>query len=317
MAMEPLLNALKAAADPTRLRILALCSEGELTVSELTDILGQSQPRVSRHLRLLAEAGLLDRFREGSWVFHRLSTNGLGRRIAEAVTPLIPESGDPGRDKVRLAEVKVARARAAADYFRRNAARWNSLRSLHVSEADVERALLRLVPQAEMQDLLDIGTGTGRILELLGPRVGHAVGIDLSHDMLSIARASLARQSLRNCAVRQADMMALPFEDRSFDLVTVHQVLHFADQPAGAIAEAARVLRPGGRMIVVDFLPHDLETLRAEHEHRRLGFSDAEVASWLARARLEPGETVHLAGDPLTVALWSAARPDERERKAR
>lgn len=308
--MDALLAVLKAAAEPTRLRILALCGEGELTVSELTEILGQSQPRVSRHLRLLADAGLLERFREGSWVFHRLSANGVGRRVAEAIAPLLEaDQGTCARDRIRLGEVKAARAEAAAEYFRRNAVRWDSLRCLHVADDAVEQALLTLVPDRGVRDLLDVGTGTGRILELLAPRVGNATGIDLSHDMLSVARANLARNGLRNCAVRQADMLALPFDDGAFDLVTVHQVLHFADQPAAAVAEAARVMRGGARMIVVDFLPHAVEALRVEHEHRRLGFSDAEVGSWFARAHLHPERTVHLDGGPLTVALWSAAKP--------
>ncbi len=308
--MDDLLSALKAAAEPTRLRILGLCADGELTVSELTSILGQSQPRVSRHLRLLAEAGLLERCREGNWVFHRLGSDGVGRQVADAITGLLSEEDDDiRRDRIRLSEVKSARAEAAADYFRRNATRWDSLRSLHVDETEVEQTLLTFIPDGGIRDLLDIGTGTGRILGLLGPRAENAQGVDLSHDMLSIARANLENRGARNCTVRQADMNGLPFDEGSFDLVTVHQVLHFADHPARAILEAARVLRRGGRIIIVDFLPHGREELRTEHEHRRLGFSDQEVAAWFAQARLRPERMAHLPGDPLTVAVWSAVKP--------
>jgi len=327
--METLLTALRAAAEPTRLRILAACAEGELTVSELTRVLGQSQPRVSRHLKLLVDAGLLERQREGSWVFHRLCPGGArngagdgpgagsgpgarggpGIGVAESLLALAPlDDAVITGDRNRLREVKAERARAAAKYFRRNAAAWDRLRSLHVDDGQVEKVLRRLLPAAAVGDLLDVGTGTGRMLEIFGPRAGRAVGIDLSPEMLAVARANLSRAGLANCSVRQADLYQLPFAAASFDAVTVHQVLHFLDRPAQAMAEVGRVLRPGGRLLVVDFAPHDLESLRSEHAHRRLGFSQQEVARWLTAANMEIKETVHLAGDPLTVTVWAAAR---------
>ncbi|MBX6369951.1 MAG: metalloregulator ArsR/SmtB family transcription factor [Rhodospirillales bacterium] len=304
--MNEVLAALRAVAEPTRLRLLAVCARGELTVSDLVQILGQSQPRVSRHLKLLCEAGLLDRFREGSWVFYRLAQTPL----AQLLSGLVPEN-DPtaALDAERLAAIKRARAEAAAAYFRANAARWDEIRSLHVDEREVEAALVRLLPDQGVRDLLDIGTGTGRMLELFGPRVQQAVGIDLSREMLAVARVNLERAGLRNGSVRQADMYQLPFPGGSFDAVVIHQVLHYAERPAAAIAEAARVLRPGGHLLVIDFLPHEVEQLRIEHAHRRLGFSDAEVSAWFAAAGIEGGEAVHLPGDPLTVAIWPGRRP--------
>jgi ArsR family transcriptional regulator len=306
--METVLAALKAVAEPTRLRLVALCARGDFTVSEFTHILGQSQPRISRHLKLLTEAGVLERFREGAWVFHRLARGGSAGAIARHLDGLLPaDDPDLSRDRARLEQVKQARAEAAAAYFRRMAPQWDELRSLHVDERQVEGALAGLLP-GHVDALLDVGTGTGRLLEVLAARVGQAEGIDLSGEMLAVARANLERARLDNCTVRKADMYQLPFPAESFDAVTIHQVLHFADDPAGAIAEAARVLRPGGRLLVGDFAPHDQEHLRHEHAHRRLGFSDAEVDAWFAETSLEPGRPVHMPGAPLTVAIWQATK---------
>ncbi len=309
--MHTLLTALRAVAEPTRLRLLALSAHGDLTVGEMVQILGQSQPRVSRHLKLLTEAGLLDRFREGSRIYHRLVRDGAGAEVARHLIAMLPEDDqDLALDLERLAGVKMERARAAATYFRRNAARWKEVRSLYVDEREVERVLARLLPAQRIHDLLDVGTGTGRMLEIFGPRVKHAQGIDLSREMLAMARANLERAGLKNCAVRQADMFQLPFPGSSFDAVTIHQVLHYVDHPGPAIAEAARVLRPGGLILVADFAPHGLESLRSEHEHRRLGFGDSEVADWFAAAHLETRKVMHLPGDPLTVTVWLAAKPE-------
>lgn len=309
--MEALLTSLKAAAEETRLRLLALCAHGELTVSELVQILGQSQPRVSRHLRLLCEAGLLDRFREGTYAFFRLAESGQGAPLARVLVDAIP-ADDPGLalDLERLETIKRARVEAAAAYFRENAARWDEIRSLHVPEREVEAALVRLLGDAPLGELLDVGTGTGRMLELLGPLATRAIGVDQSREMLAIARAKLEEAGLRHCQVRQSDMYQLPFPSASVDCVVIHQVLHFAEDPAEVLSEAARTLRPGGRLVVVDFAPHPLESLREHQAHRRLGFADAEIAGWCAAAGLKVSAPIHLPGDPLTVTIWPATRPD-------
>jgi ArsR family transcriptional regulator len=307
--MDVLLSGLRAAAEPSRLRLLALCAHAELTVSELVQILGQSQPRVSRHLKLLCEAGLLDRFREGTWAFYRISERAACAELARVLIDLIPEDDATlALDLQRLEAVKRANSDRAAAYFRRNAEEWDKIRTLHIAEDKVETALAGLFPPSGMKDFLDIGTGTGRILELFGPRIEHGVGIDMSREMLALARANLQEANLRNCQVRQGDMYQLPFSDESFDGVVIHQVLHFAEDPAEAIAEAGRALRPGGRLVVVDFAPHNLEMLRNEHAHRRLGFNDSEVSRWFELAGLSPDKTLALEGDPLTVCLWSATR---------
>ncbi len=319
-AMDDLLAALRAAAEPTRLRIVALLAKGELTVSELVRTLGQSQPRISRHLKLLTEAGLLTRHREGSWVFHRLADDGPGAEVARHLNALLPQGDGSGagdssdrvlaRDLDRLAEVKRAREEAAAGYFRDNAERWDKLRSLHVDDAEVEKVIGRMLPETGIGNLLDLGTGTGRILEFLCPRAERGTGIDLSREMLSVARANLERAGGGNCHVRQADLYQLPFPAAAFDAITIHQVLHYLDEPAAAIAEAARVLAPGGRLVVVDFLPHQLENLRDEHNHRRLGFAGAEIEGWFAKAGLTAVESERLTGDPLTVAVWLAQKQE-------
>lgn len=307
--MDHVLAALRAAAEPTRLRLLSLCAQGELTVSELVAVLGQSQPRVSRHLKLMCEGGLLERFREGAWVFYRLSRDGAGGELARRCLDLVP-ADDPQitRDNARLGAIKQARAEAASAFFDANAGRWAELRGLHVDEVEVEAALLAAFERRAVHDLLDIGTGTGRLLELLGPKVQRGEGVDASREMLSLARARLEAAGLRHCGVRQGDMYALPFADAGFDAVVIHQVLHFADNPALAVSEAGRMLRPGGLLALVDFAPHQLESLREEQNHRRLGFTDAEVEGWCASAGLIMKNIVSLPGGPLTVTLWLAER---------
>jgi len=302
--MEHLLAALRAVAEATRLRLVVLCARGELTVSELTQILGQSQPRVSRHLKLLCEAGLLDRFREGSWVFYRLSQSGPASTLARQLVAACDETDlTIGLDLQRLNAIKRQRAEAAGTYFRENAAQWHRIRSLYVDEREVETALAEIISTADPRDLLDIGTGTGRVLEVLAPQVQNALGIDQSREMLSIARVNLERAGLDNASVRLGDMYQLAVPDASFDAVVIHQVLHYADRPATAIAEAARTLRPAG-------------ILRDEHAHRRLGFSDAEVAEWCRAIGLDPGSPRRLPGDPLTVVIWTAHRPAAASRFA-
>ncbi len=310
--MDTLLSALKAAGEATRLRLLALCAHSDLTVSDLTSILGQSQPRVSRHLKLLCDGGLMDRSREGSWVYFRLTTHGTGAELARTLVDAIP-SNDPTltRDLERLERIRRARSERASDYFRRNAEQWDRIRSLYVDEQEVEQKLLEMLPGDQIGDLLDVGTGTGRVMELFAPRVTKAVGVDLSREMLMVARANIEQAALRNCTVKQGDMYQLPVQGGSFDAVTLHQVLHFAETPTEVLAEAARALRPGGKLILVDFQAHDLDYLREQHSHRWLGFKDEDIKTWCADAGLISSQHVELPGDPLTVGIWTAERPAE------
>lgn len=304
---------LKSAGEPTRLRILALLGEAELTVSDLTEILRQSQPRLSRHLRLLTEAGLVDRFREGSWAFFRLGERGGTAELARTlIGRLKTDDAIVLRDRERLAAVRANRAAAAQSYFRRHAAQWDRIRRLHVADAAVESAIRAALADKPIRSLLDLGTGTGRMLELFGPDIERGLGLDLSLDMLALARARLDRAGLKHCSVRHGDIYDLALPRDSFDVVIIHQVLHFLDDSARAIAEAARVLRPGGRLLVVDFAPHDLEFLREEHAHRRLGFAAETVTQWLEAAGLDVLRQETLPPGPqgkIAVSLWLARDP--------
>jgi len=310
--MDDLLAGLRAVAEGTRLRILALCARAELTVSDLTQILEQSQPRVSHHLKVMTDSGLLARFREGQWAFYHIAEpeSGTAGWLAHTLVSRIPDD-DPtlARDLVRLEAVKRARAEAAEAYFRRNAAQWDQIRRLHVDDAEVEAALRRLVPEGEVGELLDIGTGTGRVIEVFADRFDRALGVDRSQEMLTVARHRLNRASIGPWQVRQADMYALPVPDGTFDTATLHMVLHYAEHPNEVIAEAARALRPDGRLLVVDFAPHQEEILRSKHAHRRLGFADAEVQRWFERAGLTIGAVERLPGETLTVCLWCGHKP--------
>ena len=314
--LDDLVDLLKAVGEPTRLRLLALLEQGDLTVSDLTEILGQSQPRISRHLKLLGEADLIDRYQEGAWAYFGLKREGRPATLARTLLKTASEN-DPVllRDSDRLASVKRVRAERAQAYFSRNAAEWDALRRLHVSDADIDAAIVALVGDEPVEALLDLGTGTGRILELLQPLYQRAVGIDASRDMLAVARANLDQARVAKASVRHGDILNLPLDAQDFDLVTIHQVLHFLDQPELAIAEAARMLRPGGRLVIVDLAPHTLEHLRDEHAHVRLGFSNQTMADWLKRAGLKMEKSVDLhsgqqAGQDLTVTIWLAR--DER-----
>ena len=308
--MDHLVTMLRAAGDPTRLRLLLLLRQAELTVSELVEIVGQSQPRVSRHLKLLTEAHLIERFKEGSWVFYRAADRGEGADLAAAIAGIAPAHET---DAKRLAAVREARAAEAAAFFKANAAEWERIRALHAPDKDVEAAIVRHIAGHPMDSLLDAGTGTGSMLELLSPHVKRAVGVDVSPEMLAIARDRLARAGIHHAQVRLGDTYRLPFPSgnalQGFDAVLFHQVLHYLDDPQAAVVEAARVMRQGGRLLIADFAPHELEFLRSDFAHRRLGFSDREVQGWFAAAGLTALASEAIPGggnDKLTVKLWLA-----------
>jgi ubiquinone/menaquinone biosynthesis C-methylase UbiE/DNA-binding transcriptional ArsR family regulator len=313
----PLADRFQALADPTRLRILALLRIMELSVGELAHILGQSQPRVSRHLKILADAGVLERRKEGSWVFLTLADSGQ----LESLFALVDDWADAATrglfasDAARTEGIRAERAEAATRYFAGHASVWDQIRSLHVAESEVERAIDRALGKRPLGRLVDIGTGTGRMIELFGPRATHAIGIDRSSEMLRLARVKLEQAGIHP-SLRQGDMYALPLADGSADNVIIHQVLHYAHSPAAAIAEAARVLTPGGTLLVVDFAAHERDDLRATDAHIRLGFEDEVMAGWFTAAGLEVDHVEHLEGGELTVTLWRGSKQDVRRRRA-
>ena len=305
--METLLAALRACAEPTRLRLLALVGRGAFCVSEFTDILGQSQPRLSRHLKLLSEAGLLDREREGANAWFALPGGDRGALVRELLAHLPGDDPVLEADRRQAARVLAERARIASESFQRQGADWDEMRALDLPAALVETNLLALIPAGDVGRLLDIGTGTGRVLELLGPRVAEGLGVDASPAMLALARARLARAGLGHCAVRRADMYRLPLPAGGFDLAVLQMVLHYAEEPDRVLAEAARVLRPGGRLIVVDLAPHRRADVMERLAHRWPGFGDDALARMFAAAGLVPGAPLVIPG-PLAVRLWCAVR---------
>lgn len=329
MGLMSVLEALRALADPTRLRIMRLLASMELAVGELAQVLGQSQPRVSRHIKILCDAGLAERRREGGWVFLRsaISTGAsesgepddLGTALARVL--VAAEAADAhfasqcAEDRQHLGVIRTAREASAADYFARHAAEWDELRSLHISDGPVEAALGELL-SGPLGRLLDVGTGTGRIAELFAPRASHITALDKSPEMLRLARTRLQHLPAGHVTLAQGDFAQLPFADASFDTLLFHQVLHYALAPQAVLAEAARVTAPGGRIVIVDFAAHDREELRTAHAHARLGFSDAQVAALLAGAGFEPAEDRALAGHELIVKIWTGVRLERRSAQA-
>jgi len=313
LSQQMCVNVLKAMAEPTRLRVLALLAYGELNVKDLTRVLGQSQPRISRHLKLLCEAGLVERAPEGSWVYFRLSEQPVGSGLAHLVLNAV-DANDPVflRDRARAEALRAEREAIAQAYFQAHAKEWDTIRALHVAEASVEGAIAAALDGEPLGFVIDLGTGTGRMLELLAARYRRGLGIDRSPAMLAYARAKLERAKLAHAQVRQGDIYDLPLGDGGADVVLMHQVMHFLGDPPQAIREAARVLRPGGRLLIVDFAPHELEYLRDQFAHERLGFAAAQVAQWLGECGLDLVQHRELAppapGAQLTVSIWLASR---------
>lgn len=315
LPLDQTVNLLRAAGEHTRLRLLSLLSRCDLTVSDLTDILGQSQPRISRHLKLLADAGLLERYQEGAWAYFRSVEDGESSDFAKSLlSHMSPHDVQLLRDLERLEEVRARRATVAANYFAGNASGWDAIRSLHIDESKVEAEMLSMVGSAEFQSMLDLGTGTGRVLELFAPLYARGTGIDASREMLSIARSSLEKKEINKAQVRLGNLMNLPTPEKAFDLVTIHQVLHYLDDPQAAIKEAVKALAPGGRLLIADFAPHGLEFLREEHAHIKMGFPIDQISTWLENLglevlqvkKLEPKGLKSQKDKSLVVTLWLA-----------
>ncbi len=316
--LADLIATLKAASEPTRLRMLALLAQGELSVKDVTDILGQSQPRVSRHLKLLADAGLAERHAEGAWAYYRLNDDASGEVLVRAMLARL-DHDDPVvvNDRNKLTAIRAAHAARAAAYFATIAKDWDAVRSLHVPETEIEAAILEIARSRRLDKVVDLGTGTGRMLELLAPFYRHGLGVDSSREMIAVARAKLSAAGVGHAQIRQADI-ADPIEaGEGADLIVLHQVLHYIEEPGVVIGNAARALRPDGLILIVDFAPHAREVLRLEHAHRRLGLSRAQMQTWAEAAGLEMTEAREFANsktpDGLTVCLFALARATEHK----
>ncbi|MEM9027150.1 MAG: metalloregulator ArsR/SmtB family transcription factor [Pseudomonadota bacterium] len=312
--------ALKAAAEPTRLRILALLAKYELTVKDLTHVLGQSQPRISRHLKLLGEAGLIDRFREGGWVNLRLAELTAGQGVAGTIVSWLDAGDDVlRRDAERARALIEDRARHAQTFFEAHAGAWDELRALHMDGSVVEAAMSEVLGSGPFGTLLDLGTGTGRILELFAPLFERGIGIDTNQSMLSYARSRIEKVDLRHAQVRHGDIYNLSLPDGTSNVIIMHQVLHFLSEPKRAIAEAARVLAPNGRLLIVDFAPHDREAFRERFAHTHLGIPEDRLSDWIAAAGLRvettdnvlPAEQADDGQSQLRVLIWLARKPEQ------
>lgn len=306
--IAPLLEILAALADPTRLRVLLLVRDVELAMSELAEVLGQSQPRVSRHVRILGEAGLVRRTREGAWVFVSARDDAPLDAIGELIAAVLPGTDPIAPERARLAQVRAARQKALDDWFAANAAEWDWMASLEGKAAPVGEAVVAAASQGGVGRLLDIGTGTGQLLERLAPLSASATALDRSPEMLRLARSRLGLPEGAAVEMRQGDLAQLPFDDASFDTVLLHQVLHYVEDPAAALLEAARVVAPGGKLIVADYAAHAQEELRDRFRHRRLGFETADLRRWLAAAGLQPHEHSRHAGPALETIIWEGRR---------
>tara|TARA_A100001037_G_scaffold217813_1_gene195626 strand:- start:37 stop:963 length:927 start_codon:yes stop_codon:yes gene_type:complete len=306
--VEKLLQGLRAAAEPTRLRIIALCGHAELSVTELVMILGQTQPRVSRHLKLLVEGGLLQRNKEGNRAYYRLSNEAEGADLARMLNDLMPgEDEVHALDLSRLSSVKADRVRYAESFLDPYSQEIIELRGMWPPDEVIDKCILALLKDRSIQNLLDLGTGAGRILRTIAPFVVKGTGIDNSLEMLSIARARLDQDGIKNCQVRVGDMYRLPFKKNSFDLITINSLLRYADEPKKVIAEATRVLEKKGALLIVDLAAHDLSALRDEYGHSWLGFSEAEMVEMLSEENLTVDRVKHIDGQKLSVCIWLAS----------
>jgi ubiquinone/menaquinone biosynthesis C-methylase UbiE/DNA-binding transcriptional ArsR family regulator len=307
--LDELVGVLKAAGEGTRLRLLALLADGDHSVKDLTEILKQSQPRVSRHLKLLADAGLIERNAEGAWAYYGLAQEGDGAALAHWLIERVDDSDqERRRDIERQEAVRAGQQARATEYFAKVAGSWDLLKTLHVPEEAVEAAVVAALEGRHVETLIDLGTGTGRMLEVLSSSYKRGIGIDSSREMLAVARSRLATSGITHAQVRLGDIGDVDLAAGPADVIVIHQVLHYFDDPGRMLAQARRLLKPGGEMIIVDFAPHDLEFLRSEHAHRRLGLSQSQMSGWAATAALKVEAVREFPSQSnergLTVCLW-------------
>jgi len=315
--MEQFTTALKALAHTDRLRILALLSHGELTVSELVSILNLSQPRVTQYIKSLESAGIIERLREGSWVFSRLKRGNVGISALVSTTLAALPQDDPTlkADQRRLNDVRAERSKIAEAFFADVANDRGQLGNEYLPQSDIEKALLDTAGDADFDYMADLGTGTGRMLELFASRAKGGAGIDTNVEMLTVARHKLASTDFSHMSVQQGDLHATPLGTGIADLVTIHQVLHYLDDPLEAIREASRLLKSGGTFLIVDFEAHQFEAFREKYAHRRLGFSDQDITTWLDAADMSLGSVQNIGrGDESlpAVKIWRAKRKPRR-----
>jgi DNA-binding transcriptional ArsR family regulator len=293
------IDALKAISEPTRFRLVRLCAQGELTVSELMRIVGQSQPRVSRHLKLLQDAGILERFREQHWVFYRVAQEEHYQLLVSGLIKQIEKNETIIQlDQSRLIELQAARATLSETFIETELPDWLRLHEYHGDTARFESAVQDALAEKTVGHLLDVATGTGRMLKIVGPLASSGVGIDLSKKMVTVARSVLAESGLAHLTVRQEDMYQMRFAARHFDTITIDQVLYFATNPDALIKETARVLKYGGRLLVVAFTAS-----KTAKTPPSVGIELSDIQQWIESAGLKITNTNILPGDSLDISL--------------
>jgi len=320
--MEKHALVLKTLGHPERLRILTVLSRGELTVSEIVQILNLSQPRVTQYIKSLETAGIIERLKEGSWVFSRIKRGNASVSAIVATTLATLPANDPilEADLRRLEDVRAVRSIAADAFFANVANDSGTLGDEYIPKANIEKMLLKMTGKGPFAYMVDLGTGTGRMLEVFADRVTRGSGIDNNAHMLKVARHKLAENNYNHIRVRQGDLSSTPLAGGQADLVTLHQVLHYLDDPLSAILEAARLLSPTGIILIADFEAHNQEEFREDYAHRRLGFEDKDLEDWflVAGLHLNGIETIKTQGNRPNVKIWRGV-PIEKsiEKRAR
>lgn len=272
-----LLQRLKMLGDLSRLRLVALCGQGECSVSELTQVLGQSQPRISQQLKLLCEAGLLRRFRDGKRVFYRVPAHGGHEEELRELLNLIPAEDPLFVEDVK--QLRQIRGRRTGDQ--------KLEKDLDLTDRAIHKALVELTVTAPVGDLLDVGCGRGSILKLLASRARRAVGVDIDAKARRLARAELMLAGLPNCSLRQGDMYRLPFDDGEFNTIILDDVLADATDPVRALSESRRLLKAGGRLFILQAVGNRTP----ESIQRSLAEWSAEATLRLAPAHFVPAKS--------------------------
>ncbi len=292
-----MLETLKALADPCRLRLTAVLLSGEFTVQELTRIMDMGQSRISRHLKILTEAGVLTVKRQGTWSYYRA---GEECRFFSAIRPAFERElemlTERSRDMAAVAEVLEERRRRSQEFFDRHARQWDDLARTLLPVPEYHKRLIKQVPEGVT--LLEIGIGTGALLIELAARAANVIGVDHSPAMLEEARRRLANDGVSSVELRLGEMSHLPLSDGSVGCVVANMVLHHAADPAAVLAEIRRVLVPGGVLLLADLARHEREAAREQLADQWLGFEENELTDWLKLAGFAVVTTELVAADP-------------------
>ena len=284
--MSSTLKSLRALSDPTRLRIIALLEKDELSVNELQEITRMGQSRISTHLGLLLDSGLVESRREGKRTFYKLAPtpNGTTGEFIQLAIRGAKELPEQGGDQVNLKRILNRRREQAQVYFNQIAGRFDRVYGPGRSWQAFGQLLLRVLPPLVVADL---GSGEGLLSELLARRCKKVIAVDNSEKIVAFGAAKAKKNGLRNLEFRLGDLQNPPVEPDSVDLVVLSQALHHAEKPSEAIAAARRILKPGGQLMVLDLLKHKFEQAHELYGDRWLGFAESDLHQWFEQAGLK------------------------------